>query len=135
MWRLAVCMLLLVQQIAWAQNAQPVQTQPAPASTAGGNASSTITSTNTFQQVFAAAGPSVSGAGTTPGRKGCTIENNGTHNMWVTEALSVAASTTALAVVLQPTQVYSCETVAGIALQGQINITGTSGDSFYAAQY
>lgn len=131
----ALGLLMLFVQAAWAQNASPVQTQPAPATTSGGNVSSTITSTNTFQQVFGAVGPSVSGAGVSPGRKGCTLQNNGTHNMWVTEGLSVAAATEATAVELSPGQSYQCETSAGIALQGQINITGTSGDTFYAAQY
>lgn len=119
--------LLLIAAAAGAQ--QPVLTYPKPATTAGGNASNTITGTLTFQQVFAAA----STAPGDPSRTGCTIVNNGTHLMYVTEGLA-GSSTTGSSVQLQPTQAFYCG-INGIALQGAIYITGTAGDGFYAAQY
>lgn len=106
-----------------ATTGQPVVTQPGPSSSAGGNASSTIASTGVFQQIWAAAR-----------RNGCTVQNNGSHVMDVTEGLSVAASLVTLAVVLQPGQTYLCA-ADGSVLVGQVNITGTAGDAFYAAQY
>lgn len=106
----------------------PVSTWPTPATTTGGNGSSTIGSTGIFQKLWGATG------GTVPYRKGCSIENNGTHDMYVTEGLGVAASTQALAFVLTPGTVYYCS-VNQVVLTGEIDITGTATDSFYAAQY
>ncbi len=125
----ALTLLLLLPGLASGQ--QPVVTSPAPSSTAGGNLSSTITGTGVFQQVFAGAASPGSGGN----RHGCTILNNATTRvMNVTEGLSIAASTTALSVTLPAGGVYYCS-VGGAVLIGQVNITGTAGDSFYAAQY
>ncbi len=107
---------------------QQVLTVPQPGSTLGGNVSSTVTTTNTFQKLFAAAGVPPTN------RHGCTIINTGTHTEYVSEGLGVAASTTGNSVPLAPQQAYFC-TVNGIVLTGEIDITGTAGDSFYAAQY
>lgn len=112
---------------------QPVVTTPRPVTTQNGTASNTITSTNTFQLVFAAA---------TPGkyRTDCSIQNNGTHNMSVTEGLGITNSATQFAIssgtvsTLYPGGSYNCNN-GSVALQGEIDITGTSGDAFYAAQY
>ena len=106
----------------------PVATVPYPASSVGGNASSTIGGTGTFQKVFSAT------SGTGAFRKGCTIQNNGTHSMYVTEGLGVAASTESNSVVLAAGGIYYCQ-VGGIVLDGEIDITGTATDAFYAAQY
>lgn len=106
----------------------PVATVPYPATSAGGNASGTIAATGTFQKVWSA-----TGAGT-PLRKGCTIQNNGTHNMYVSEGLGVAASTESNSLVLAAGGIYYCS-VNGVVLDGEIDITGTAGDAFYAAQY
>src|ERR1700748_2003138 len=51
---LCLCVITLARG-AWADNAQPVQTQPGPASSAGGHAGSTITSSNVFHLVVRAA--------------------------------------------------------------------------------
>lgn len=110
------------------QGAAPVQTLPAWANS--GDASGSITSTDAFQQVWAS----------TPGphRIGCLVVNNSTHRQWVffgstpTKATSLplepASATNALG------GAVSCATGAGGALQDQVWITGTSGDTFVAKQ-
>lgn len=123
----AVCALLACGP-SWSQ--QPVFTWPQAGSTAGGNASSSVAVTNTFQLVFGSS-PQQPGAAV---RKGCTIINYGTNTMWVTEGLGVAGSTKAKAVQLAANQAFYCQ-VYGIVLTGEIDLTGTSGDAFYAAQY
>lgn len=123
--------LALVLSAAWAQT--PVWTIPQPSTSAGGNASSTIIgpATTQFQQVFA------STAANEPikQRKGCTIQNNGTHVMYVTEGLGTAASTQAKAAQLVSSGgTYYC-VWQGTVLIGEIDIAGTSGDAFYAVQW
>lgn len=100
-----------------------IVTAPVGGTTQGGNASGTIGS-SAWQRVWPTA-LSI--------RRGCMIQNNGTHTMWVTEGLGVAASTTALAVQLQPGVPYYCGN-GGSVLQGEIDISGTTGDAFYAGQ-
>lgn len=115
---------------------QPVWTVPTPATSAAGNVSSTIAVTNTFQQVFAASQPSqgaLPGAGGT--RKGCTIINNAASNtMYVSEGKTAATAATASSVALAAGQAYYCNW-NGTVLTGEIDITGTAGDAYYAAQY
>jgi hypothetical protein len=53
--------------------------------------------------------------------------------MYVSEGTSLALANIANAVQLAAGQQYYCAT-SGVALQGQINIYGTAGDAFYAAQ-
>jgi hypothetical protein len=129
----ALLLLLLFWGEALAQS--PVVTLPSPATTANGNVSSTIAVTNTFQLVFAATQTVPGGSGTLVSkRNGCTIINNGTHNMYVSEGLSIANASLTNTVILGAGGSYFC-TQNGVVLTGQINITGTSGDAFYAAQY
>lgn len=113
---------------------QAVWTVPLPATTSGGNASTTIAVTNTFQLVFAsttvAPGSPTSGVSS---RHGCTIINQGTNTMWVTEGIGAAGSTKAKAVVLAPSASFYCNW-NGVVLVGEIDITGTAGDGFYATQ-
>ncbi len=108
---------LALMGMAWSQ--APVQTIPYPAYSAGGNVSGTITSTSVFQQLWPAS---------TVGqpRKGCTIRNESASNvMYVTEGFGIVASSTTNAVKLNVGDQYYCG-VGGVALQGQINISGTS---------
>ncbi len=129
--RLSVLLLLLLLFAGrTVQAQQAVVTSPAPGTTAGGNASSTIATLNVFQRVFAAAGASQG----EPARRGCTIQNNDVNNMWVTEGIGAAGSTKAAAVVVAPGGVYTC-TIWGVVLTGEIDITGTATGAFYAAQY
>lgn len=129
--------LLLLAGVAWGQSGpSPVQTTPGPVTSKGGNQSSTIgTGGGTFQKIFSATGPSTSGPGSVAFRKGCLVQNNGSHAMWVTEGLGTAVSTQAAGVQIAVGQAYNCETPAGVVLTGEIDITGTAGEAFYAAQY
>jgi len=104
---------------------QPVQTLPAPRN-ADPSASSTVTVTNTFQQIWAA----------TPLRTGCTIQNNSAANtMWVFFVPPAGtAATKGTSVVLSAGQALNCA-VFGVTLGNAVQITGTSGDAFYAAQW
>lgn len=124
---IATTALLLISLPAWPQAL--VVTTPVAGTTAGTNNGSTTIGTGgtTFQLVFAAGTPANH-------RNGCTITNNGTHNMYVTEGIGAANSTTAKAYLLPAGQPYYCNAY-GVVLIGELDITGTSGDSFYAAQY
>lgn len=102
-----------------------------PATTLNGNASGTITTTSTFQQVFAANSL----------RKGCRIQNNGAAAMYVAEGVTAAAATTAgtgkafqIPSGSTPPSTFYCENY-GAVLTGIISITGTTTQAFYAVQY
>ena len=114
---------------------QWVKTQPLPSTTLNGDKSGTITTTNAFQLVL-----SVSGnvPNPTPGfggdRHGCSIQNNGTHNMYVNEGTPIASATLTNTWVLATGQLFNCN-FNGVVLTGEIDITGTSGDAFVAKQF
>lgn len=126
---------LLLVTSALADN-NTVQTQPLPSTTTGGNASSTITTTNTFQLVWAATPNSFSVPVTsgTAVRHGCSIQNNGTHNMYVSEGQGKALASLTNSWVLAAGNTFSCN-FNGVVLTGEIDITGTSGDAFFASQF
>jgi len=119
-------LLLLLAFLAFPALGQNL-TYPVLGTTANGNASGTIASTGVFQLLWSA-------TGTPNPRHGCTIENNGSNVMYITEGLALGSSSTSAAVKLATGDYYYC-TAFGTVLTGQINITGTSGDAFYAAQY
>jgi hypothetical protein len=87
------------------------------------NLSGTITTTNTFQSLQVP----------TTSRKGCTIQNNGTHTMYVYFG-PVANATTGAALALSAGQPAFCAVgLGGVGvLTDQISITGTSGDAYFA---
>lgn len=85
------------------------------------NLSGTITSTGIFQSI----------QGQTNNRKGCLIQDNGTHNMQVFFG-PIANATAASSAVLTPGQAISCAINGNLVVQDAISITGTSGDSFFA---
>ena len=85
------------------------------------NASGTIATTNTFQIIQV----------NTPSRIGCTIQNNGTHNMYIYFG-PIANATTSNSFILTPGNGINCQLDSTNILQDQVNITGTSGDSFSA---
>lgn len=89
------------------------------------NNSSTIAVTNTFQSIWIA-------NITNRGRAGCTIQNNGTHNMYVFFG-PIASATLSNSVIITAGNPTYCG-FGGIVLQDQVSITGTSGDAFFAAQ-
>jgi hypothetical protein len=92
------------------------------ASGVSGNASSTITGTGTFQSLWASNAL----------RNGCTVQNNGSHTMYVFFG-PIASATEGLSVELAAGQSVNCQ-FGGLVLQDQVSITGTSGDAFYANQ-
>jgi hypothetical protein len=98
-----------------------------PQGRASKNVSSTIQSaSNAFQQVI----PAVTG-GVAEQRASCTIQNNGTHTMYVF-AGPIASATLTNSVQLPAGQFFYC--YAGVTvISDQISITGTAGDAFYAA--
>jgi len=84
--------------------------------------SSTISVSNTFQSIQAL----------TTGRNGCTVQNTGTHTMWVYFG-AIGSATEATAIQLAAGQPVSCA-VGGIGVAtDQISITGTAGDTFFAS--
>lgn len=103
-------------------------TVPVPATSAGGNASGTITATGTFQKVFSAAPTS------TP-RHGCIIQNNGAATMSVSEGKTAGTATAATSYTLAASGgTFTCGQ-GGAVLQGEIDITGTATQVFYAVQF
>jgi hypothetical protein len=97
-----------------------------PQGRASKNVSSTIAVTNTFQSVI----PAVVG-GVAEQRASCTIQNNGTHTMYVF-AGPIASATLTNSIQLSAGQFFYC--YAGVTvISDQISIAGTSGDAFYAA--
>ncbi len=110
----------LLASPSWAQ--QNVITSPY--ATGNTNGSTTIVATNTFQRVFTSNSQ----------RKGCAIQNTGTNAMYVTVGLTTATSTLAKSVKLAAGDVYHC-TDSGVVLTGEVDITGTISETFYAAQY
>lgn len=130
-----ICLLLAVWIAPRAHAQNNVITQPLQGS--GTNASTTVASTDVYQQAFAA-------STTQRGRSGCTVVNYGTHTMWVYEdnqsspvgltAVNAAVSTyKGKSVQLSAGQPYYCG-YNGTVIRGAIFITGTSGDAFFAAQ-
>lgn len=99
----------------------PAGAQVTPWTRPSTNASSTIASTNTFQSIWVA----------NPGRSGCTIQNNGTHTMYVFFGPIANATLTNSAQVAPGNSIY-CAGQFGVVLRDQVSITGTSGDAFYA---
>lgn len=90
-----------------------------------GNSSGTVTSGGTFQSVW----PAVPSGRL---RKSCTVQNNGTHNMYVYFG-PIASATDATAVTLAAGQSVSC-VAGGGTLQDQVSVDGTTADAFFAAQ-
>ena len=115
---------------------QWVKTQPLPSTTLNGDKSGTITTTNTFQIVFVAANNVVAPIpGFGADRHGCSIQNNGTHNMYVNEGTAIGSATTSNTWIVAPNGgLFNCN-FAGVVLTGEIDITGTSGDAFVAKQF
>jgi len=85
------------------------------------NLSGTITTTSTFQTIQAV----------NNGRLGCTIQNNGTHTMYVYFGPPANATTAASAQLLAGLSL-NCWITPGYVLKDTVSITGTSGDAFYA---
>lgn len=117
------CVIFLLLNGSFALAQSPVITQPYRVNSS--NNSGTISVTNTFQSIWAK-------NTSTRGRAGCVIQNNGSNTMWVYFG-DIANATKATSVVLAAGQNVSCIS-GGIVLEDQVSITGTSGDTFFAAQ-
>lgn len=101
---------------------QPVITYQYPGASALGNG--TIAVTNTFQSVFS----------TSLLRKGCLIQNLGSHTMFVFfGAIGGASSSAAFSLPSSAAAPFSCNS-GGTVLTDQISVTGTAGDIFSAIQ-
>lgn len=124
----------------------PVQPIPAPLSPVDG--SGTISSTNTFQSVFAAQGPQAASYNTTTGnvtegvlRRGCLIINTSNSVQYVFFG-AIASATTPKSVPLNAATAdgsaggsVSCERNDIGTVQSQVSITGTAGETFFAIRY
>lgn len=124
-----IAALLFFPQLASAQ--EKVITKPYLAETTN-VPSGTITATGTFQSIFAASATPNAQGGAGAVRSACTVQNNGANTMFVYFG-PIANATTAKSAQLAPTQSLNCN-VGGVVLSDQVSITGTTGDSFYAAQ-
>lgn len=89
-----------------------------------GNASATIAVTNTFQEIWPIR----------TGRTDCSIQNNSTSNVMYVFIGPIASATLAKSVKLAVGQGMICS-MNGIVPTDAVNITGTSGDAFYAATW
>lgn len=98
----------------------PVVTQPVPR--ISNNNSGSVSVTNTFQSIWVS----------NVNRLSCTIQNNGTHNMYVFFG-PIDNATLTNSVILSATNTVNCQ-IFGVILSDQVSITGTSGDAFFAAQ-
>ena len=92
------------------------------------NSSSTIASTGVFQSIWTANSASPNNKQ----RAGCSIQNNGTHVMYVFFG-PIASATTSNSFQIGAGQTIYCNNNP-IILQDQVSITGTTGDAFVAAQ-
>lgn len=101
---------------------QQVLTLPAPRSTY--NNSSTIAVTNTFQEIWPIRA----------GRTDCSIQNNSASAAMYVFIGPIASATLAKSVKLAAGQAMICS-IGGTVPTDAVNITGTSGDAFYAATW
>ena len=126
--RCGLAVALLLALLAWAGLAHSQQAQAPnpvttwPVGTTSTNASGTVTAGGVYQSVFAA----------TQLRKGCTIQNNGSHTMYVFFG-PIASATHATSVQLLAGQWVKCQ-AGPIILQDQVSLDGTTADAFFAAQ-
>lgn len=131
---------LLLAAPLWAQVPPPAPATPAttlpmpvllcPNGNCAGNATSTVTVTDTFQSLWAFAA----------GRRDCFIQNKGSSPLWVYIG-PIAGATKAKAFVLGAAGPltsgggwFACRGT-DVTLVDQISITGTAGDAFTAIQY
>lgn len=112
--------MAMAPSVAFAQGL--IQTKPYGVTTAD-NQSSTISVTNTFQQVFAAS----------VGRTSCSIQNNGSNAMYVFFG-DTSVATIAKSVKLSAGQSVNCDS-NDVVIRTAVQITGTSTDVYYATQW
>lgn len=86
------------------------------------NASGSITSGGTYQQIFAA-----------QGRNGCVVQNNGSSTQYVYFG-PIAGATHARSWILPAGASVNCNVFGPAVIADQVSIDGSTGDTFYAAQ-
>lgn len=115
----AIAIWALGASFAFAQN--PVVTQPSlRTATLSG---SSISVTNTFQTVYPI----------NDRRLGCVVQNKNARNMYI-NFVSRATATISNSALLVPGASAGC-TLYGTVLTGEVSITGTATDEYYASQY
>lgn len=111
----AIWALASVVVLAWVLAAQ-AQKRSATRVTSG-----TIAVTNTFQSALNANG----------NRNGCTLQNQGSHTMFIYAGQPTAATTSA-SLQIAPGQIFNCGANATTVITDGIAVTGTAGDGFVA---
>lgn len=120
----SLIVLFLLLGFSFAQAQSPVITKPYGVT--NHNDSSTITATNTFQSIWAAASSNT-------GRVDCIIQNNGAANMFIFFG-PIASAATPSSLTLVPAGIFKCAN-SGVITKDQISITGTADQEFFAIQY
>jgi hypothetical protein len=105
------CLIFLLPIIALGQTVPVAST----------NYSGSITTTSTFQVI----------QGQTNNRQGCTIQDQGTHTMYVFFG-PIANATLATSAQITAGQSINCAVNGNLVVKDAISITGTSGDAFFA---
>lgn len=126
------CLLSFGAISASAQNGQGQAVQIIPLQVTTIESGSTITVTNTFQQVFSQF-VTVPGQTQGRGRSACLIQNNGTHIMYVFFG-PIANATLTNSFQIAAAGTISCQITSNVVSQDQISITGTSGDAYVSMQ-
>lgn len=121
MKRYLIALLLILGSVSVSLAQNPVTTNPSKRNAA--SSGSIIAVTNTFQTIFAA----------NANRFGCIVQNNGSNNMRI-NVVAKATATLSNSAIVAPGAIAKC-TVDGTVLTGEISITGTVGDGYYASQY
>lgn len=124
MKRLWLSLLLLAASVSMSLAQSPVTTYPY--TTTISNSSANVTTTNTFQSIWAA-------SANLTGRTDCIIQNNGAASMYVYFG-PIANATTPNSLILAAAGIFRCGN-SGVVTKDQISITGTSGQRFFAIQY
>lgn len=107
------------------------QAQPSPCqSPSSAQTGGTISVTNTFQ-VALSLNSTTAPSGATGTRSSCLLQNKGANNMFVYFKASGASAASVLkSFILLPGYTIDCINRAGQILQEEIDITGTSGDTY-----
>lgn len=121
MRRLLLSLVILLATASLAVAQTPVFTNTSKWSNA--NASSSISSNNIFQSVWAS----------NLFRNDCIIQNNGAASMYIFFG-PIASATTPHSLTLSSGSIFKCAN-SGLVSSDQISITGTSGQQFFAIQY
>lgn len=125
MKRILLSLIALALCVSYANAQSPVYTKTFQSGVIS-PASASITTTNTFQNLFP------SSVNITSGREDCIIQNQGLNRMLINFALAPTA-TISTSMVLAAGATFRCAN-SGIVIKDAISITGTAGDPFFAAQ-